>query len=60
MRDLNGSLCVLLALFTIVQYNDPDAILWVVIYGLPTIWAGFTAYRPNAFEHNHYWLACSG
>jgi hypothetical protein len=27
MRYLNGSLCILLALFTIVQYNDPDAVL---------------------------------
>jgi hypothetical protein len=43
MRYLNGFLCVLLALFTIVQYNDPDAILWIVIYGLPAIWAGFAA-----------------
>ena len=48
MRSLNVLLCVLLALFTIVQYNDPDAILWVLIYGLPTIWAGFAAYRPSA------------
>ena len=40
MQYLNVFLCVLLALFTIVQYNDPDAILWVLIYGLPTIWAG--------------------
>ena len=53
MRDLNGFVCALLALFTIVQYNDPDAILWIVIYGLPAIWAGFAAYRPNVFEHNH-------
>jgi Transmembrane family 220, helix len=33
----------------------------IVIYGLPAIWAGFAAYRPNAFEHNHllvgvFWL----
>ena len=60
MRYLNGSLCVLLALFTIVQYNDPDAILWIVIYGLPAIWAGFTAYRPNAFEHNHLLVGVFG
>ena len=53
MRYLNGFVCALLALFTIVQYNDPDAILWIVIYGLPAIWAGFAAYRPNVFEHNH-------
>src|SRR5687767_14150983 len=45
MRYVNGFSCVFLALFTIVQYNEPDAILWVLIYGLPTIWAGFAAYR---------------
>jgi Transmembrane family 220, helix len=61
MRCLHGFLGVLLAGFTIVQYNDPDAVLWIVIYGLPAIWAGFAAYRPNAFEHNHllvgvFWL----
>ena len=53
MRILNGFLCVILALFTIVQYNDPDAILWIVIYGVPAVWAGVAAYRPNAVERNH-------
>jgi hypothetical protein len=51
---------VLLALFTIVQYNDPDAIPWVPIYGLPTIWAGFAAYRPSAFAHNQLFLGLFG
>jgi hypothetical protein len=56
MSYLNGFLCVLLASFTIVQYNDPDAILWILIYGLPTIWAGVAAYRPRAFAHNRLFL----
>jgi Transmembrane family 220, helix len=60
MRYLNGFLCVLLALFTIVQYNDPDAILWILIYGLPTVWAGFAAYRPRAFAHNQLFLSLLG
>jgi hypothetical protein len=60
MRYLSGFLCVLLALFTTVQYNDPDAILWVLIYGLPTIWAGFAAYRPSAFAHNQLFLRVFG
>jgi Transmembrane family 220, helix len=60
MRYLNGFLGVVLALFTVVQYNDPDAILWVVIYGLPTIWAGFAAYRPSAFAHNQLFLGLFG
>ena len=52
MRYLNGFLCIVLALFTIVQYNDPDAPLWILIYGLPTIWAGLAAYGPSAFANN--------
>ena len=60
MRYLNGFLCVILALFTIVQYNDPDAILWIVIYGLPAIWAGFAAYSPDAFEHNQLLVGVFG
>jgi Transmembrane family 220, helix len=60
MQYLNVFLCVLLALFTIVQYNDPDAILWVLIYGLPTIWAGFAAYRPSAFADNRLLLGMFG
>jgi hypothetical protein len=60
MRYLNGFLSVALSLFTVVQYNDPDAILWVLIYGLPTIWAGFAAYRPSAFAHNQLFLGLFG
>jgi hypothetical protein len=60
MRYLNGFLCVLLALFTIVQYNDPDAILWILIYGIPTIWAGFAAYRPGAFARHQLFLGVFG
>jgi hypothetical protein len=56
MRYLNAFLCVLLTLFTIVQYNDPDAPLWILIYGLPAIWAGLAAYRPSAFAHNEWLL----
>jgi Transmembrane family 220, helix len=47
MRYLNGFFCVLLALFAIVQYNDPDAILWILIYGIAAIWAGVAAFRPG-------------
>ena len=60
MRYVNGLLCVVLALFTVAQYNDPDAILWVLIYGLPTVWAGFAAYRPGAFAHNQLLLGLFG
>ena len=50
----------MLALFTIVQYNDPDALLWILIYGLPTVWAGFAAYCPGALAHNQLFLSAFG
>jgi Transmembrane family 220, helix len=60
MRYLNGSLCVLMTLFTIVQYNDPDAPLWMLIYGLAAIWAGLAAYDPGAVAHHHWLLGLLG
>ena len=60
MRYLNAFLCVLLTGFTIVQYNDPDAPLWILIYGLPAIWAGLAAYRPDVFAHNEWLLGVLG
>ena len=47
MRTVNGCSCVMLAGFALVQYNDPDAILWLLIYAIPAIWAGLTAFRPE-------------
>jgi hypothetical protein len=55
MWYLDACLCFLLSIFTIVQYNDPDAPVWIIIYGLPAIWAGLAAYRPGAFAQNE-WL----
>ena len=46
MRYINALLCALLGLFAIVQYNDPDALLWALIYGVPAVWAGLAAWRP--------------
>ena len=34
MRILAGIFAVLLVLFALVQYNDPDALYWGVIYGV--------------------------
>jgi Transmembrane family 220, helix len=47
MRALNGCSCVMLAGFALVQYNDPDAILWFLIYATPAAWAGLAAFRPQ-------------
>jgi hypothetical protein len=60
MRYVNGFFCVLLVLFAIVQYNDPDAILWILIYGIPAVWAGLAAFRPARFAHNQLLLTVFG
>ncbi|MDK3074486.1 transmembrane 220 family protein [Sedimentitalea sp. JM2-8] len=50
MRIVNAVLCLLMALFAVVQYNDPDALFWGAIYGVAAIWCGFAAFRPGVFE----------
>ena len=49
MRIVNGVFCLLLILFTAVQYNDPDYLLWVLIYGTGAVFTGLAAYRPGLF-----------
>ena len=49
MRIVNGVLCLLLILFTAVQYNDPDFLLWAFIYGVGAVFTGLAAYRPGLF-----------
>jgi Transmembrane family 220, helix len=60
MRYVNGFFCVVFVLFTIVQYNDPDAILWILIYGITAVWAGLAAYRPDRFAHSQPLLVAFG
>ena len=50
MRIVNGVFCLLLILFTAVQYNDPDYLLWLLIYGTGAVFAGLAAYRPGLFS----------
>lgn len=45
MRYLNILLGLTMVGFTAVQYNDPDALLWVVYYMVPAIWALLVAFR---------------
>jgi hypothetical protein len=47
MRIINGGFCVLLTGFALAQYNDPDAIVWFLIYAVPAAWAGLAAVRPE-------------
>lgn len=46
MRYLHFLLGLLMAAFAAVQYNDPDALLWIVIYLVPAAWAFVAAFRP--------------
>lgn len=48
MRWVNGFSCVVMGLFAVVQYNDPDAVLWILIYAIPALWAGTAAFRPGS------------
>lgn len=50
MRILNGALCVLLILFAVVQYNDPDALFWASVYGIAALWAGVAAVEPGVLR----------
>jgi hypothetical protein len=49
MRYVFGVLAIMMILFTGVQYNDPDGPLWMVYYGVPAIWCGLAALRPEIF-----------
>ncbi len=49
MRILSSIFCILLVLFTLVQYNDPDGLFWGLIYGVAALWCGLAALRPVVF-----------
>lgn len=46
MRLVNGFFAALLGLFAILQYNDPQPVLWFVIYAVPALLCGLAAWRP--------------
>jgi hypothetical protein len=41
---------LLMVAFAGVQYNDPDALLWIVLYLVPAAWAFAAAFRPAALR----------
>lgn len=51
MRVVNGFMCVLLAAFVAVQYNDPDFYFWMPVYAVPAAWAGLACLRPARLAH---------
>ena len=46
MRYVLMLLGLLMVAFAAVQYNDPDALLWIVLYLVPAAWAFAGAFRP--------------
>jgi hypothetical protein len=47
MRYFFAVLALLMLLFAVVQYNDPDGPMWMVFYGVPAVWAGIAWIRPH-------------
>jgi peptidoglycan/LPS O-acetylase OafA/YrhL len=45
MKYLNILFFLLMIPFIGVQYNDPDGLMWSLIYGVPTIWAALAGFR---------------
>jgi hypothetical protein len=46
MRYLQGLLAVILILFALVQFNDPEVLYWFAIYLIAAIWCVVAAVRP--------------
>lgn len=51
MRIVLGILLVLMLLFGVVQYNDPDGLLWMMIYSVPAFWCGMAIFRKALFKY---------
>lgn len=51
MRYLNLFLCLLMLLFIGVQLNDPDGLLWMLIYLVPASWAAIAGFKPGWLGH---------
>lgn len=47
MRLLNIVLFVLMILFIAVQFNDPDGLMWMVIYAIPAAWTAIAVFKPS-------------
>lgn len=50
MRIASGALALILLLFAVAQYNDPDGLFWAVAYGVPALWAVGAAIAPSALR----------
>ena len=50
MRILHGLLLLTMLLFTLLQLNDPDGLLWTAIYTIPTLTMLVAVLRPQWFR----------
>ncbi len=50
MRYLNMLFGLAMLGFAVVQYNDPDALLWIIYYSIPAVWALLAAFRVAALR----------
>jgi hypothetical protein len=52
MRVINAIFCVVLVIFALVQFNDPDFLVWFVVYGIAAAWCGLAAFSPGLMTHH--------
>ena len=50
MRIVLFVLMCLMTLFAVVQYNDPDGVMWMVTYAVPAAWCGTAIFRRSIFK----------
>ena len=50
MRLICGILCLMMILFAVAQYNDPDFVFWGPVYGIAALWTGFAALSPGTVQ----------
>ena len=60
MRYINGFFCLVLALFALMQYNDPDFLAWFLVYGIAALWAGWAAFDARSLAAQRWLLAAFG
>ncbi len=52
MRVVAGLFCVIMLVFALVQYNDPDFLFWSITYSLGAIWCALVALKPRSLAQS--------
>src|SRR5690606_12818711 len=47
MRYVTATFFLVMLLFEVLQYNDPDGPFWMLAYGIPAAWAGLATVAPD-------------